>query len=188
MIRKLFYLLGQVFFLPHWLLFLISKEKETIVMDLYARKGTTVGKRNTFYDLTLELLLNPYFRTLFYFRTPGVFSKILRIFYPKHHSFTIDVTTTVGSGLQLAHPYSTILNANSIGKNVYVNHLVTIGEKHGKRPIIGDNVQLHAGSIVLGGISIGNNVVIGAGAVVVKNVPENATVVGNPARIIESKN
>jgi serine acetyltransferase len=41
--------------------------------------------------------------------------------------------------------------------------------------------------MVLGGIAIGNNAVIGAGTVVVKNVPENATVVGNPARIIESK-
>jgi serine O-acetyltransferase len=187
MIRKSFYFLGQVFFLPHLLLFLTSKEKETIVMDLYARKGTPTTLLKTCYDLSLELLLNPYFRTLFYFRTSGVFSKILRIFYPKHPSFTIDVTCKIAGGLQLAHPYSSILNADSIGKNVYVNHLVTVGEKEGKRPTIGDNVQLHAGSMVLGGIAIGNNAVIGAGTVVVKNVPENATVVGNPARIIESK-
>ena len=41
--------------------------------------------------------------------------------------------------------------------------------------------------IIIGDITIGNNVTIGAGAVVVKDVPDNAVVVGNPARIIKTK-
>lgn len=44
---------------------------------------------------------------------------------------------------------------------------------------------MHVGSIVFGPIEIGNNVIIGAGAVVSKNVPDNCTVVGNPAYIIK---
>ena len=40
---------------------------------------------------------------------------------------------------------------------------------------------------IIGDITIGNNVTIGAGAVVVKDVPDNAVVVGNPARIIKYK-
>ena len=41
--------------------------------------------------------------------------------------------------------------------------------------------------IVIGGVTIGDNAIIGAGTVVVKDVPENAVVVGNPGRIIEKK-
>lgn len=183
--RQVLYFLGQLFFWPHLLLFLFSKSKKVIVADLYARKEKQNSGIKLLYDLSLELLTNHYFRTLFYFRTDGIFSKILRIFYKKHPSFTIDVHTKIGGGLQLAHPYATILNAKSIGERVYVNHLVTVGEKNGQRPTIGDDVELHAGCIVIGGITIGNNAVIGAGAVVVKNVPDNAVAVGNPAKIIE---
>lgn len=184
MIRKLPYLIGQLFFLPHLLLFWCSGQRQTIVADLYAGKANKQNSLSVAYDLSLELLLSRYFRTLFYFRTPGVFSKILRVFYPKRNDFTIDIHTRIGAGLILAHPYATILNAESIGENVYVNHLVTVGEKDGKRPIIGNNVSLHANCTVIGGIKIGDGAVIGAGAVVTKDVPENSVAVGNPARII----
>lgn len=39
--------------------------------------------------------------------------------------------------------------------------------------------------VIIGNVHIGNNVIIGAGSVVVKDVPDNAVVVGNPARIIK---
>ena len=52
-------------------------------------------------------------------------------------------------------------------------------------PKIGNNVTIYAGACVSGGITIGDNVVIGANAVVTKDVPDNAVVVGNPARIIK---
>jgi serine O-acetyltransferase len=188
MIRKFIYFFGQLLFLPHVILFLFSSERKSIIEDIYARKPKKVGHLNHCYYLSLELLQSTYFRTLFYFRTNSIASKLLRIFYPKNNSFTIDVTTKIGKGLQLAHPYSTILNAESIGNNVYVNHLVTLGEKNRKRPIIGNNVELHAGCIIIGGITIGDNTVIGAGSVVVKDVPANSIAVGNPARIIEKNN
>jgi maltose O-acetyltransferase len=53
------------------------------------------------------------------------------------------------------------------------------------RPIvIGDNVWLGGGAIVLAGVTIGANSVIGAGAVVTRDVPANVVVAGNPARVI----
>ena len=54
--------------------------------------------------------------------------------------------------------------------------------------MIGNNVWIGAHSIILGDISIGDNSVIGAGSVVVKDVPANAIVAGNPAKVIKYKN
>ncbi|CAM5653441.1 Sugar O-acetyltransferase OS=Streptomyces tendae OX=1932 GN=GUR47_23220 PE=4 SV=1 [Streptomyces tendae] len=55
------------------------------------------------------------------------------------------------------------------------------------RPIvIGDNVWLGGGAIVLPGVTIGDNAVIGAGAVVTKDVPANVVAVGNPARPVRN--
>lgn len=50
--------------------------------------------------------------------------------------------------------------------------------------IIGDNVSIMANTVVSGDIKIGNDVMIGAGSIVTKDVPENCTVVGNPAVIV----
>lgn len=50
--------------------------------------------------------------------------------------------------------------------------------------VIGDNVWLGGGVIVLPGVTIGENSVIGAGAVVTRDVPANVVAVGNPARVI----
>jgi maltose O-acetyltransferase len=50
--------------------------------------------------------------------------------------------------------------------------------------VIGDNVWLGGGVIVLPGVTIGENSVIGAGAVVTKDIPANVVAVGNPARIV----
>jgi maltose O-acetyltransferase len=51
--------------------------------------------------------------------------------------------------------------------------------------VIGDNVWLGGGVIVLPGVTIGENSVIGAGAVVSKDIPANVVAVGNPARVIK---
>ena len=55
------------------------------------------------------------------------------------------------------------------------------------RYTIGDNVMIHKGAIVFGGITVGNNAEIGANAVVNKPVPENAVVVGVPGKVIRIK-
>ena len=56
---------------------------------------------------------------------------------------------------------------------------------HGEPITIGDNVWLGGHCVVLPGVTIGNNAIIGAGSVVTKDVPDNAVVAGNPARIIK---
>lgn len=54
------------------------------------------------------------------------------------------------------------------------------------RPIIGNNVTLGASVTIIGEIHIGDNVIIGAGSVVVKDVPNNVVIAGNPAKIIHT--
>jgi len=82
----------------------------------------------------------------------------------------------------IIHPKS------QIGNNVTIGSHVTIGGRGGPEvPIIGNNVWLGTGARILGGIKIGDNARIGANAVVLIDVPENATAVGVPARIVSKK-
>ncbi|MBU8883063.1 hypothetical protein KSK37_08215 [Kaistella sp. DKR-2] len=177
--------LSLIIFAPHVLLYLLSAQRKVILLDLYARAPVVqTSHLGQLLDLSFALMNSKYFRTLFYFRVGGFFSKVLRVFYPRSETFIIDIHSKIGAGLKLAHPYATIINAQSVGENCYINHLVTVGEKNGRRPVIGNNVELHANCTVLGGINIGDSAVIGAGAVVVKDVPAYAVAVGNPARLI----
>lgn len=62
------------------------------------------------------------------------------------------------------------------------------GKETGKRhPTLGDNVVCGSGAKVLGNIKIGNNVKIGANSVVLKDVPDDCTVVGVPGKIIKMR-
>ena len=71
--------------------------------------------------------------------------------------------------------------------NVQKDHLIKDQgwTKHNNFIIIGDDVWIGAGSIILPGITIGNGSVIGAGSVVTKNIPEYAIAVGNPAKVLK---
>jgi len=183
-IRKLFF---KIILIPHVFLYFTSNNKKLIDQDIdrwSKAKNISKGKIGL---LIHFLTFSKDFRTLFYFRTKNLVSHILNIYCKKDESFKIDIRTKLAGGVLTGHPYCTILNAEKIGKNLYINHLVTVGEIEGKRPIIGDNVSIYTGAIIIGGITIGNNVNIGAGAVVVKNVPDNCTVVGNPGRIINKE-
>jgi serine O-acetyltransferase len=85
------------------------------------------------------------------------------------------------------HPFSSVINAESIGDNFEFRNNTTIGNIYNNnslRPRIGNNVILGANVVIFGDIEIGDNVVVGAGTVVNKNIPSNCIVVGNPFRII----
>lgn len=72
----------------------------------------------------------------------------------------------------------------SIGAGCRIYQNVTIGEVNGKAPQIGDNCLIGANAALVGDIRIGSGVRIGAGAVVASDVPDGATVVAQPPRII----
>ena len=128
-----------------------------------------------------------YFRVLFYHRIGGVRAALINWYRPGDRYFKIRSDMHVGAGISFAHPYSTVLNAERIGENFRCLHCTTLGAGSHGLPIIGDNVFLGANVVVIGNVKIGNNVAVGAGSVVVKDIPDNSVVVGNPARIIKYK-
>ncbi|MBA4536993.1 serine O-acetyltransferase [Bacillus aquiflavi] len=75
-----------------------------------------------------------------------------------------------------------------IGDNVTVFQGVTLGgtgkEKGKRHPTIKDNALIATGAKVLGSITIGENSKIGAGSVVLRDVPDNSTVVGIPGKVV----
>ena len=99
---------------------------------------------------------------------------------------SIEIGGEIGGGLYIPHNVACLFPAKA-GKNLSIKPGVVIGEIEGCFPTLGDNVFIGANAVVVGNISIGNNVRIGAGTIVTKNVPDNCTVVGNPARIIKSE-
>ena len=71
-----------------------------------------------------------------------------------------------------------------VGEGCRIYQNVTIVEICGRAPEIGDRCLIGAGAILIGGIRVGNDVRIGAGAVVSHDVPDRATVVAQPPRVI----
>ena len=95
----------------------------------------------------------------------------------------------IGEGFFIDHGTGVVIGETAvIGKNVTLYQGVTLGgtgKDTGKRhPTLGDGVTVGAGAKVLGPINIGNHVKVGAGSIVLKDVPDQCTVVGNPGRIV----
>ena len=93
-------------------------------------------------------------------------------------------TNDIGPGLYLEHAFSTVVFARRIGMNCHINQNVTIGAAPSGIPEIGDNVEIRAGAIIIGGVHIVHNCRIGAGAVVVDNMPDGSVAVSPKATII----
>lgn len=93
----------------------------------------------------------------------------------------------IGKDLRFEHINGIVIGRGSvIGDHCVMYQQVTIGQKDGKYPVIGNNAVLYPGCKIIGDIHIGDNAVIGANAVVLHDVPDGAVAAGVPARIIKS--
>lgn len=91
----------------------------------------------------------------------------------------------IGKHLFIDHGMGIVIGeTTTIGDNCTIFHNSTLGgtgkDNNKRHPDLGNNVMVGSGAKILGPIKIGNNVKIGANSVVLKNVPDNATVVGIP--------
>ena len=100
----------------------------------------------------------------------------------------------IGKNLFIDHGMGVVIGETSeIGDNVTIYHMVTLGgispsinsdsQREIKRhPTLMDNVVVGSGAQILGPVIIGKNAKVGANAVVTKNVPDNAVMIGIPAK------
>jgi serine O-acetyltransferase len=100
----------------------------------------------------------------------------------------IDPHATIGPGLYIGHIGGVHINPQAVlGKNCDLAHRVTIGASAMGRPgapVLGDDVYIGTGATLVGKIKVGNGAKIAANTLVMTNVPEGATVMGVPGRIV----
>jgi len=99
----------------------------------------------------------------------------------------IPLNCKLGGGLLLPHPNGIVIHPEAeIGPNCLLFQQVTLGVGDRGAPKIGGHVDIGAGAKILGPVTIGRHARIGANAVVINDVPDGATAVGVPARVISN--
>ena len=169
-------------------------------MGLLADAKSMLKKDPAARSLAEVMLLYPGFHALVFYRVSHWFYKHGRLFCARMVSqwgrgFTgieIHPGATIGRRVFIDHGDGVVIGETTIiGDDVTIYQGVTLGgtgKDTGKRhPTILNGVTIGAGAKVLGPITIGNNSKVGAGAIVLKDVPDNCTVVGNPGRIVKKQ-
>lgn len=121
------------------------------------------------------------------------FSILYRALYRKvRNTYGIELPYTVQLGRRviIEHQSAIVIHGNcKIGDDCIIRQGVTLGNRYREHPFeapkLGDRVNIGAGAKIFGNVSVGDNANIGANAVVLCNIPDGATAVGVPAKVIE---
>ncbi|MBR0491578.1 MAG: serine O-acetyltransferase [Clostridia bacterium] len=146
------------------------------------------------------ILLYPGFHALFFYRISHFFYCRNLFFIARlisqiaRHITGIEIHpgAQIGRRLFIDHGMGIVIGETStIGDDCTIYHNSTLGgtgkDKYKRHPDLGNNVMVGSGAKILGPIKIGNNVKIGANCVVLKDVPENSTIVGIPGKVVNKK-
>jgi serine O-acetyltransferase len=134
------------------------------------------------------------FRCLQHFRKRNILFFFLFFIYYRSlkfkYGFDISYRTNIGDGFYIGHFGGIVIHGDSvIGSNCNISQGVTIGvSNHGDKkgtPILGNEIFIGPGAVIIGAITIGNNVTIGANCVINFDVPSNTTVVSSNSIIID---
>lgn len=179
MCRLLQYVFNYWRTIPLQFAYLLSSHKDEVLSDF-----------GTYHNMVKSVIFGKHNRNLFYHRM-GRTSILYSWLLPEEQSLKLPFSCLLGKHAHFVHNDSCHLNAVIIGDDFVCYPHVVIGAKSLKspeRPKIGNNVIIGTGAVVVGDIKIGHNVQISANAFVNRNVPDNAVVMGNPARIIKMNN
>ena len=114
-----------------------------------------------------------------------LFAKVKWRRMSRKYGIQIPPSTNIGEGFYIGHGVGIVVNHGTvIGKNCSISHFVSIGSNKRTPATIGDNVYIGPHVCIVENVQIGDNVKIGAGTVVINDIPDNCTSVGNPNRII----
>ena len=124
--------------------------------------------------------------------TRGIlFAPLRKLAVLRHHFWSvvtgaeIPLTCKIGGGLLLPHPSGVVIHGEcEIGPNCLIFQGATLGLRRDGVPRVGGHVDIGAGAILLGKITVGDNCRIGAHALVLDNVPHGGTVIAPTARLL----
>lgn len=123
-------------------------------------------------------------------RNPFYFiAKMMHYRLSRKYGIQIPGSCKIGYGFYIGHGVGIIINGKTeIGNNCNISQFLTIGSNYATPAVIGNNVYIGPNVCIVEDVKVSDNVTIGAGSVVVKDIPENATVAGVPAKILNYNN
>ena len=161
------------------------------------------NNRGTLLAYLFKALITAGFRAILLYRIGNWFRKKRMRFFGAiierimHHSCHCWISTMaeIGPGFLIAHVGGLVVGGTTkIGNNCDVRQNVTFGGNFSKRdeegrtqPVIGDNVSIGAGAVIIGPVKIGSNCVVGANTVVTRDVPEKSIVFGVPVQVVKKR-
>lgn len=167
------------------------------IKELYLDAKNISDKDPASKNVLYVILLYPGFHALLFYRIAHFLSdlklKLIARFISGFARFLTGIEihpgAKIGKRLFIDHGMGIVIGeTTTIGDNCTIYHGVTLGgtgkDKYKRHPDLGNNVVVGCGAKVLGPIKIGNNVKIGANSVILKEVPNNSTVVGIPGKIV----
>lgn len=170
------------------------KELKNLLCSDYQRV-MTIGGKSIFFHIEFRTII--WYRIASYLvskhnifaRFAYVIVKLIQVHLANKSGIEINAVTPIGKGLRIAHVGNIIIAGGvKIGENCTIHQCVTIGRTFsGSKagcPIIGNNVIIFPGAIIVGNIMVGDNSVIGANSLVIDNVPANSVIGGVPAKVL----
>ena len=161
-----------------------------ILKNLYEDAKNIQIKDPACRNILEAILLYPGFHVLIFYRISHFLYKhklffLARLISQIGRFFTgieIHPGATIGKRLFIDHGMGIVIGETStIGNDCTIYHNATLGgtgkDQNKRHPDLGNNVMVGAGAKILGPIKIGNNVKIGANSIVLKDIPDNVTVV-----------
>ena len=168
---------------------------ETVKLDLAAhshRRGRGVFLAAIFFSPGFILILSHRIASVLYKKKWGRFlGRVLWRFNVIFSGCHLGLRSEIGAGLLLPHPVGIVIGDGvTVGRNVIIYQSVTLGAASHSRaqyPVVGSNVVIYPGSVVVGQVHVGDGATIGANSFVKSDEPAGSVFGCETARALKGK-